>query len=67
MTGDTLILVLQLEPEESRDVHLPVVFTRKGKVEVTVKGSTMMQKDSHTIVIDVVSEVSAYNPLLRQQ
>nr|XP_045602144.1 CD109 antigen-like [Procambarus clarkii] len=45
-----------LEPEESRDVHLPVVFTRKGKVEVTVKGSTMMQKDSHTIVIDVVSE-----------
>ncbi|KAG7158739.1 C-type lectin-like 8, partial [Homarus americanus] len=48
--------VVWLEPGESRDVHIPIVFTRKGQVEVTVQGSTMMQKDSDTITIDVLPE-----------
>lgn len=48
--------IVWLEPGESRDVHIPIVFTRKGAVEVTVIGSTMMQKDSQTITIDVTSE-----------
>ncbi|KAK8743670.1 hypothetical protein OTU49_001200, partial [Cherax quadricarinatus] len=48
--------IVWLDPGESRDVHIPIVFTRKGEVEVTVKGSTMMQADSDTIIIDVTSE-----------
>lgn len=48
---------LQLDPGESKDVHIPIVFTRKGRVEVEVIGSTMMQKDSDSVVIDVNPEV----------
>ncbi|XP_069981512.1 CD109 antigen [Penaeus vannamei] len=48
--------IVWLNPGESRDVHIPIVFTRKGEVEVTVIGSTMMQKDSHSITIDVQPE-----------
>ncbi|XP_069194402.1 CD109 antigen isoform X2 [Procambarus clarkii] len=54
-TGDHQHIVW-LEPGESRDVHIPIVFTRKGAVEVTVRGSTMMQADYDTITIDVTSE-----------
>ena len=38
-------------------MHIPIVFTRKGSVEVEVIGSTMMQKDSDSLVIDVIPEV----------
>ncbi|KAK8743475.1 hypothetical protein OTU49_001098 [Cherax quadricarinatus] len=54
-TGDHQHLVW-LDPGESRDVHIPIIFTRTGKIEVTVKGSTIMQKDSETIIIDVTTE-----------
>lgn len=39
------------------DVHIPIAFTRIGKIEVTVLGATQMQKDSSTVMIDVVPEV----------
>ncbi|XP_076035144.1 CD109 antigen-like [Oratosquilla oratoria] len=48
--------IVWLEAGESRDVHLPIVFTRLGQVEVEVLGSTQMQKDSDSLVIDVQPE-----------
>lgn len=54
---EILVVYSQLEPGESRDVHIPIVFTRRGTIEVTVIGSTMMQKDSHSVSIDVQPEV----------
>ncbi|XP_068231654.1 CD109 antigen-like [Palaemon carinicauda] len=45
-----------LEAGQSLDVHIPIVFTRVGTIDVTVKGSTMMQKDEHSITIEVVPE-----------
>lgn len=48
--------IVWLEAGESKDVHIPIVFTRKGRVEVEVIGSTMMQKDSDSVVIDVNAE-----------
>ncbi|XP_045132663.1 CD109 antigen-like [Portunus trituberculatus] len=48
--------IVWLDAGESRDVHIPIVFTRKGTVEVEVIGSTMMQKDSDSVVIEVNAE-----------
>ncbi|XP_050702984.1 LOW QUALITY PROTEIN: CD109 antigen-like [Eriocheir sinensis] len=47
---------VQLDPGESRDVHIPIMFTHMGTIEVEVIGSTMMQKDSDSITIEVGAE-----------
>ncbi|CAL4077776.1 unnamed protein product, partial [Meganyctiphanes norvegica] len=48
--------VVWLEGGEHRDVHLPIVFTRMGEIDVSVYGSTQMMKDMDSITISVNAE-----------
>ncbi|KAL7648240.1 UNVERIFIED_CONTAM: hypothetical protein RMT77_000143 [Armadillidium vulgare] len=48
--------IIWLQPGESYDVNIPIIFKRMGTIEVTVEGATQMQKDSQTVTIEVVAE-----------
>ncbi|KAB7501148.1 Antigen [Armadillidium nasatum] len=48
--------IIWLQPGESYDVNIPIIFKRMGIIEVTVEGATQMQKDSQTVTIEVVAE-----------
>ncbi|KAB7495813.1 Antigen, partial [Armadillidium nasatum] len=49
--------IVWLPPGTSIDVNVPIVFTRLGEIEITIKALTQIMSNTKTVVIEVIPEV----------